>query len=192
MLQKLFQELLSSEQEKRLQYGEEQLIGTRFFGEEDFDDVPAWVQQQIRKIGGKRLGDAPEDLTHELNGRTFIYRLDFDGPDGEILGVYRRLRYKPAPSKKQAPAKKPAKAKKRMPPAQWEPVPDRRVPAWVRRTIDNIHKHDTLSYRRTIGPYGSISREVYPKQTCEINGRRYRYRLEFLYNSVDVFRKPRR
>ena len=41
---------------------------------------------------------SPQELTFELAGRTFIYRLDFDGPDGDILGVYRIL--KPPQAKK--------------------------------------------------------------------------------------------
>lgn len=41
MLQKLFGSL---EDEGKLQPGEEELIGTRIFGDEDFENVPYWIQ----------------------------------------------------------------------------------------------------------------------------------------------------
>ena len=98
MLKKLFGLL---EDEKKLQPGEWETIGTRFFGEEDFDNVPHWIQKRIRRIAMEGLGDSPQELTFEITGKTFIYRLDFDGPAGDILGVYRIL--------KSPQAKKPGK-----------------------------------------------------------------------------------
>ena len=44
MLQKLFGLL----DDGKLQPGEEELIGTTFFGEEDVEDVPSWLQEQIK------------------------------------------------------------------------------------------------------------------------------------------------
>ena len=157
MLKKFFG---SNDEEKNLQPGEEELIGTRFFGEEDFDDVPTWIQQQIDKIDAKGLGDSPEDLTYELVGKTFIYRLVFDGPNGEILGIYRKLKDKSTPPKKVA-------AKKSL---QWEVIGKTyggmgdlsKVPAWVRKEMRKI-------------PGGSSC----AGQAFGFKGKRYIYRVEF-------------
>ena len=55
MLKKLF----GLEDEKKLQPGEWETIGTRFFGEEDFDNVPQWIQKRIQRIDIEGLGDSP-------------------------------------------------------------------------------------------------------------------------------------
>ncbi len=172
MLQKLF----GSEDDGKLKPGEEELIGTRFFDEEDFYKVPHWVQDQIHKICNKGLGESPEELTHELVGKNFIYRLEFDGPSGEILGVYRILKGKAAPSKKTASH------------PQWEVIGRKnygevsfnKVPAWVQKQITHIYKH---------GPGSSLGELTY-----QLKGKRYRYKLEFAGQGgpiLVVSRKPR-
>ena len=65
MLKKLFGLL---EDEKKLQPGEWETIGTRFFGEEDFDNVPHWIQKRIRRIDIEGLGESPQELTFEITG----------------------------------------------------------------------------------------------------------------------------
>ena len=89
---KLLTFFLESSGRNQLQPGEWELIGTRILGDEDFEDVPPWVRKQIDRICAKGLGTTPDELTHFLRGKTFLYRLDFDGQDGDILGVYRTLR----------------------------------------------------------------------------------------------------
>ena len=178
MLKKLF----GSDDEGKLQLGKEELIGTRLFDEEDFGNVPHWVQEQIHKICNKGLGESPEELTHELVGRTFIYRLDFDGPNGEIIGVYRKLKGNSASTNKTA-------LKKSHSSPQWEVIGRKsyggtsliKVPKWVLQQIDYIHKH---------GAKHSHSSSLV-SQTHLLKGNRYRYKLEFDDDTVVVSRKPR-
>ena len=180
MLQKFFG---SSDKEKKLQPGEWELIGTRFFGEEDFENVSPWVRQQIKKICDKGLGESPEELTHEFVGRTFTYRLDFDGPNGEILGVYRKLKDKSASHQN-------AQHKKQKRPS-WQRiylggygVPtygkagnyfwNKNVPSWVRKKIQHMEGN-----------------RIYYLQ-----GKRYRYKVKLLdwghgNSRIEVYRKPR-
>ena len=89
---KLLTFFLGSSGRNQLQPGEWELIGTRILGDEDFEDVPPWVRREIDRICAKGLGTTPDELTHFRRGKTFLYRLDFDGQDGDILGVYRTLR----------------------------------------------------------------------------------------------------
>lgn len=126
-----------SNQGQVLKPGEWEIIETRFFEEEDFEDVPNWVQAQIHKICNRGLGETPEELTHEINGRTFIYRLDFDGPKGEILGVSRKLRDKSNVEGK-------SKNNRSIQQPQWEVIGRKslgksnmsKVPVWVQKRID--------------------------------------------------------
>ena len=182
MLQKLFGLL----DDGKLQPGEEELIGTRFFGEEDFEDVPSWIQEQIKRIYNKGLGDSPEDLTHELVGRTFIYRLDFDGPNGEILGVYRALKAQKSVKQSKAKLGKAKSAKTSATPS-WQLLGSRyepnlggashknwdKVPTWVREKIAACEDY-SLHY---------------------LNGKRYRYKIEYDYGQGNyntfVYRRPR-
>ena len=187
MLKKLF----GSEDDGKLQPGDEELIGTSIFGDDDFENVPDWIQKQIHKIRNKGLGDSPEELTHELVGKTFIYRLDFDGPNGEILGVYRTLKGKEFG--KQSKAKQ-GKTKSPKPNAQynWQLLGSRfepnmgevsyknwdKVPIWVQKEIQKIQ---ILS---------SIIPSVY-----RLKGRRYRYKVNFYRQqghwTTVVYRKMR-
>ena len=177
MLKKLF----GLDDEKKLRPGEWETIGTRFFGEEDFDNVPDWVQKQIRRIYDKGLGDSPEDLTFELTGKTFIYRMDFDDQAGDILGVYRIL--KPA---------QPEKSKKSHAPPTWrligksatggfgftDSVHFNRVPPWVQKKIAEF---------RNLPAVESVYR---------LKGKRFRYKVVFDYKGqgvlvTEVYRRPR-
>ena len=179
MLKKLFGLL---EDEKKLQPGEWETIGTRFFGEEDFDNVPHWIQKRIRRIDIEGLGESPQELTFEITGRTFIYRLDFDGPDGDILGVYRIL--------KSPQAKEPGK--KSIPPPAWrligksitggfgfnDSVHFSRVPPWVQEKIVEFKS-------------GTVVKSVY-----RLKGRKFRYKIVFDYKGqgvlvTEVYRRPR-
>ena len=172
--------LFGSKDEGKLQPGEEELIGTRFFGEEDFEDVPPWIQWQIKKIDAKGLGDSPEELTHELVGKTFIYRLDFDGPNGEILGVYRKLK----DNKSKPLSSKPSKP-------QWKLLGkggrdndgSERIygPPWIKKFIRNIIDNSG----------GSPGDGVY-----HLKGKRYRYKviIEYLGHGgwrADTYRRQR-
>ena len=177
MLKKLF----GLDDEKKLQPGEWETIGTRFFGEEDFYNVPDWVQKQIRRIYDKGLGASPEDLTFELTGKTFIYRMDFDGPDGDILGVYRIL--KPPQAEK---------SKKSHAPPTWrligksitggfgftDSVHFSRVPSWVQNKIVEFKS-------------GTVVESAY-----RLKGERFRYKVVFDYKGqgvlvTEVYRRPR-
>ena len=178
MLKKLF----GLEDEKKLQPGEWEIIGTRFFGEEDFDNVPQWIRKRIHRIDIEGLGDSPQELTFEFTGKTFIYRLDFDGSDGDILGVYRIL--------KPPQAKKPAK--KSIPPPAWrligksitggfgftDSVHFSRVPPWVQKKIVEFKS-------------GTVVESVY-----RLKGRKFRYKVVFDYKGqgvlvTEVYRRPR-
>ena len=185
MLKKLF----GSEDDGKLQPGDEELIGTSIFGDDDFENVPDWIQKQIHKIRSKGLGDSPEELTHELVGKTFIYRLDFDGPSGEILGVYRRLKDK---------AKKQHTKKVKLSQPPW-------------KEIGQTHKSeifDVVHYGHspyTVGPIPKwLFRRVgnhskYPLKFDVFyyaNGKRYKYRWVWAHQGqgtefVIVWRKPR-
>ena len=174
--------LFSSKQGQKSQADEWEVIGTRFFGEEDFENVPPWIQEQIQNIYAKGLGNTPKDLTHEFRGKTFLYRLDFDGPDGDILGVYRKLK------DESAPIQKPANQKE-IPSPSWEIIGRSvnsvttgfdRVPDWIQRKIAYIRKN---------GPGSSLG-----GQTYRIKGKRYRYKLQFAGQGgviLVVSRKPR-
>ena len=178
----MLKDLFGSKDDGKLQPGEEGLIGTRFFDEEDFDNVPSWVQEQIHELCNKGLGDSPEDLTHELVGKTFIYRLEFDGPNGEIIGVYRKLKGNSTSNKKSS-------LKKSLSSPQWEVIGRKsyggtsliKVPDWILQRIDYINKH---------GAKHSHSSSLV-SQIHLLKGKRYRYKLEFDDDSVIVFRKPR-
>ena len=178
MLKKLFDLL---EDEKKLQPGEWETIGTRFFGEEDFDNVPRWIQKRIRRIDIEGLGDSPQELTFEITGRTFIYRLDFDGPDGDILGIYRIL--KPPQAKR---------AKKSLSPPAWRLIGKSitggfgftdsyhfsHVPNWVQKKIVEFKS-------------GTVTESVY-----RLKGRKFRYKVVFDYKGqgvlvTEVYRRPR-
>ena len=139
-----------------MQPGEWELIGTRVFGEDDFEDVPPWVRKQIGRICAKGLGATPDELTHFLKGRTFLYRLDFDGQDGDILGVYRTLRSGLSSSKaKQSPwgdklaAVAASKPKPQENPHTWVLIERKnygatdfsKVPKWVQERISYIYQH---------------------------------------------------
>ena len=173
--------LFSSKQEQKPQADEWEVIGTRFFGEEDFENVPPWIQEQVQNLYAKGLGNTLKDLTHEFRGKTFLYRLDFDGPDGDILGVYRKLKDESAPIQKSA-------TQKEIPSPSWEIIGRKnygttefdRVPDWIQRKIAYIYKN---------GPGSSLG-----GQTYRIKGKRYRYKLEFAGQGgpiLVVSRKPR-
>ncbi|MCY4653339.1 MAG: hypothetical protein OXC95_09270 [Dehalococcoidia bacterium] len=128
------------------------------------------------------MGDSPQELTFEITGRTFIYRLDYDGPDGDILGVYRILK----PPQATKPGKKP------IPPLAWrligksvtggfgftDSVHFSRVPNWVQDKIEEFKS-------------GTVVESVYP-----LNGRKFRYVIVFDYKGqgvlvTEVYRRPR-
>ena len=70
-----------------------ELIGTKAYGEVDFERVPPWVQKQITRI--YRDGTSSLGLqTYELKGKTYRYKLAFAGQGGPFLNVYRRKRRK--------------------------------------------------------------------------------------------------
>lgn len=158
----MLKKLLGSEDDKKRQADEWELIGTRFFDEEDFVDVSPWVQQQIKQICDKGLGDSPEELTHHFEGKVFAYRLDFDGPNGEILGVYRRQKStlsQPniSKTKKSAtPMKGPIYKFHR--PEKWSD--------WVKDNVANIRKKPV--------PDGADNTVVH-----YLKGTHYRYKLDF-------------
>ena len=174
--------LFSSKQDQKSQTDEWEVIGTRFYGEEDFENVPPWIQKQVQNLCAKGLGNTPKDLTHEFRGKTFLYRLDFDGPDGDILGVYRKLKDESAPIQKSA-------TQKEIPSPSWEIIGRSvnsvttgfdRVPDWIQRKIAYIRKN---------GPGSSLG-----GQTYRIKGKRYRYKLQFAGQGgviLVVSRKPR-
>ena len=183
----MLKNLFGSEDEGKLQPGEEELIGTSIFGDDDFENVPDWIQKQIHKIRSKGLGDSPEELTHELVGKTFIYRLDFDGPSGEILGVYRRIRDK---------KKKHNTKKATLPLPPWKKIgqaskseifdvvhyghsPDTAIPKWIFKRIGNHSKYP-------------LKFDVF----YHSNGKRYKYIWVWTHHgqgteSVIVLRRPR-
>ena len=182
MLKKFF----GTEDDGLLQPGEEELIGTRFFGEDDFENVPAWIQGQIKKIYNKGLGETPEELTHELVGKTFIYRLVFDGPNGEILGVYRKLKGKKPSNQNKATlttdksTKYPSSTTWQLLGVLFEPNLGEAtynnwdtVPSWVRKKIAACEDY-SLHY---------------------LKGKRYRYKVEYDNGqgnySTFVYRKQR-
>lgn len=173
--------LFSSNQDQKPQADEWEVIGTRFYGEEDFENVPPWIQKQVQNLYAKGLGNTPGDLTHEFRGKTFLYRLDFDGPDGDILGVYRKLRDESAPIQKSVTQKKTSAP-------SWEIIGGSNyvttefdnVPDWIQRKIAYIRKN---------GPGSSLG-----GQTYRIKGKRYRYKLQFGGQGgviLVVSRKPR-
>ena len=192
---KLLTFFLESSGRNQLQPGEWELIGTRILGDEDFEDVPPWVRKQIDRICAKGLGTTPDELTHFLRGKTFLYRLDFDGQDGDILGVYRTLRSglsmsdaKESPWGQELAAAAAPKAKLHENPHTWVLVGTSsygksdfgKIPTWVRKKISYIYQH---------GPGSSLGGLTY-----YLKGNRYRYKLEFAGQGgpiVNVFRKPR-
>ena len=130
----------------------------------------------------KGSADSPQELTFESTGRTFIYRLDFDGPDGDILGVYRIL--------KPPQAKKPEK--KSIPPPTWRLIGKSitggfgftdsyhfsHVPNWVQNKIVKFKS-------------GTVTESVY-----RLKGRKFRYKVVFDYKGqgvlvTEVYRRPR-
>lgn len=155
----MLKNLLGSKDDKKLQPDDWELIGTRFFGEEDFEDVSPWVQQQIKQICEKGLGETPEELTHHFEGKVFAYRLDFDGLNGEILGVYRRQKStlsQPNKSKSATPTTGPIYRFHR--PEKWSD--------WVHDNVANIRKKPV--------PAGADNTVVH-----YLKGTHYRYKLDF-------------
>ena len=192
---KLLTFFLGSNGKNHLLPGEWELIGTRILGDEDFEDVPPWVRKQIDRICAKGLGTTPDELTHFLKGRTFLYRLDFDSQDGDILGVYRTLRSglnmsdaKQSPWGDKLVAAAASKPKSHENPNTWVLIGTKhygtvnfsKVPAWVQKNISYIYQH---------GPGSSLGELTY-----YLKGKRYRYKLEFAGQggpTLNVYRKPR-
>ena len=174
MLKKLF----GLDDEEKLKPGEWETIGTRFFGEEDFENVPNWIRQRIRRIYSKGLGDSPEELTFEFTGRTFIYRLDFDGPDGDILGVYRILK---PPQTKKSPSRPAWRLIGKSTTGGFgftDSVHFNRVPTWVQNKIVEFKSQ-------------TVVESVY-----RLKGRKFRYKIVFDYKGqgvlvTEVYRRPR-
>ena len=84
---------LSSKQNPTGKKSRWELIGTKAYGEVDFERVPPWVQKQIARI--YRDGTSSLGLhTYELKGKTYRYKLAFAGQGGPLLNVYRRKRRK--------------------------------------------------------------------------------------------------
>ena len=74
-----------------------ELIGTKAYGDVDFERVPSWVQKQIAQL--YRNGTSSLGLqTFELKGKTYRYRLAFAGQGGPFLNVYRRRRLQAVPT----------------------------------------------------------------------------------------------
>lgn len=145
-------------EEKWLKPGEWDTVGFRHFDEEDFGNVPEWIADKVRMI----YAEGPSDegyRNREYLGRTFLYRLDFDGPEGELMSVSRRL--------KDQAAKNPTKP-------YWEEIGriDRHgvtsfdnVPNWIQSKIKGIYKRARGSELRG--------------ETRIIKGKNYRYKLHF-------------
>lgn len=144
-------------EEKWLQPGEWEMMGWRHFDDEDFDNVPEWIADKVHMI----YAEGPSDggyRNREYLGRTFLYSLAFDGPEGELMSVSRRL--------KDQAAKNPTKP-------YWEKIGevDRdgvesfdNVPKWIQSKIRGIYKR----------PGSELSGD-----TRRIKGKRYRYKLQF-------------
>lgn len=150
------------------------LIGDRFFGEEDFSPaVSEWLCQQIAAIEDKGLGENPDELTHYITGKTFRYKIIYDDSDANIMGIYRILR-----SAKSNNAK-PAVQHKPFPKPQWQPIST--VPKWVMKQLKEQHVDATKSYSIRIR---------------YMKGKRYHYKGYKLYfghggYQTRVWRKPR-
>ena len=186
---------LGSNGRDQLHPGEWELVGTRVLDDEDFEDVPPWVRKQIDRICAKGLGASPDELTHFLKGRTFLYRLDFDSQDADILGVYRTLRNglsmsdaKQSPWGNKLVAAAGSKPKTRENPHTWVLVGTKnygtsnfsKVPTWVRKQVSYIYQN---------GPGSSLGGLTY-----HLKGKRYRYKLDFSGQGgpiLNIYRKPR-
>ena len=166
-----------------------ELIGDRFFGEEDFSPaVSDWLRQQIANIEDKGLGDNPDELTHYITGRTFRYKIIFDDSDANIMGIYRILRTA------KSGAAKPAVQHKSFSKPQWRLITvdvnssgwppmqsDSRVPKWVMKQL-KVQDVDADK------PYSIRVRYM--------KGKRYHYKGYKLYfghgqYQTRVWRKPR-
>lgn len=164
-----------------------ELIGDRFFGEEDFSPaVSKWLRQQITAIEDKGLGDNPDELTHYITGKTFLYKVIYDDSDANIMGIYRILRSAKSDNAKLAVQHKP------FPKPQWRLITsdssgwptmqsDSSVPKWV---LKQLKVQDVDADK----PYSIRVRYM--------KGNRYHYKGYKLYfghgqYQTRVWRKPR-
>ena len=151
-----------------------ELIGDRFFGEEDFSPaVSDWLRQQITAIEDKGLGENPDELTHYITGKTFRYKIIYDDSNANIMGIYRILRSATSDSAKPAVQHKP------FPKPQWKEISG--VPQWVMNQLKVQDVHPTK-------PHSIIVTHMKGKRYCYKG-----YKLYFGHGQYQtrVWRKPR-
>ena len=190
---KLLTFFLGSNGRNQLQPGEWELVGTRILGDEDFEDVPPWVRKEIDRICAKGLGTTPDELTHFRRGKTFLYRLDFDGQGGDIVESI-------VPEKRTHVCRMPRNPWGNELAAAATPRPrytGTRIPGrWSGRaaTANQTSVRYRLGYGRRSATYQHGPGSSLGGLTYYLKGKRYRYKLVFAGQGgpiVNVYRKPR-
>lgn len=171
---------LKSERKPDAAPGDEwELIGTRVYGEEDYDMVSDWLRSEISDVEKRGLSGV-DGLTRYINGRTFQYMLVFADVRGDILGVYR------TPKNSRAANKDAFKSKPKLPDKpSWHLIGSYSATSsgWANTgSLDNVPKW--VLDRTNGGQYNG-----------ELRGSRFRYKVRCEVRgdcrTIKVWKKPR-